>query len=319
MIELNKVYNMDNLELLKQMEDESVDLIYCDILYNTGKKFKDYDDNLGSPQEAIEWYKPRLIEMKRVLKDTGNIVLQCDDNLSHYLKVEMDNIFGLNNFKNEIIWLRTNSGKTVSKNLQKDIDKIIWYSKTNNHTFNKVYKPISENTKKMYSKDDGDGRGKYASETLQKPSNPTIGTKYDYVDNNGKVWKCPKKGWRMVESKLKALENDNRLILTGKTLRAKSYWNERVSEGKVANNLWDDIDNINSRNNEVVGYDTQKPKSLLERVINMLSNEGDTVADFFCGSGTSLVVAKELNRKYIGCDINPRAVEITNKRLEEIN
>ena len=108
-MELNSVYCMDNLELLKQLEDESIDLIYCDILYNTGKKFKDYDDKLGTPQQAIEWYRPRLIEMKRVLKDTGNIVLQCDYNLSHYLKVEMDNIFSLNNFKNEIIWLITNA------------------------------------------------------------------------------------------------------------------------------------------------------------------------------------------------------------------
>lgn len=318
MMQLNKVYNMDNLELLKQMDNESVDLIYCDILYNTGKKFKDYEDNLGTPQEAIEWYKPRLVEMKRVLKDSGNICVQCDDNLSHYLKVEMDHIFGIDNFKNEIVWLRTNSGKTVTKNLQRDIDKIIWYSKSQNNTFNKVYKPISENTKKMYSKDDKDGRGKYASETLQKPSNPTIGTKYDYVDNNGKVWKCPKTGWRMVEEKLKALENDNRLILTGKTLRAKTYWNERNSEGKLANNLWDDIQNINARSSEVVDYDTQKPKELLLRIIHMLSNEGDIVVDFFCGSGTSLVVAKELNRKYIGCDINPRAIEITNKRLNGI-
>ena len=86
-IELNKVYCMDNLELLKQMDSNSVDLIYCDILYNTGKKFKDYNDNLGTPQQAMEWYEPRLIEMKRVLKDTGSIYLQCDCRLVHYLKV----------------------------------------------------------------------------------------------------------------------------------------------------------------------------------------------------------------------------------------
>ena len=103
-MELNKVYNMDNLELLKQLPSESVDLIYCDILYNTGKKFKDYDDRLGTPQEAIEWYRPRLKEMKRVLKNNGNILLQMDYRLVHYLKVEMDNIFGINNFINEIIW-----------------------------------------------------------------------------------------------------------------------------------------------------------------------------------------------------------------------
>ena len=102
-IKLNEIYCMDNLKLLKQMADESVDLIYCDILYNTGKKFKDYNDNLGTPQQAVEWYRPRLIEMKRVLKNGGNILLQMDYRLVHYLKVEMDNIFGIDNFINEII------------------------------------------------------------------------------------------------------------------------------------------------------------------------------------------------------------------------
>ena len=96
-MELNQVYCMDNLELLKQLPDESIDMIYCDILFNTGKKFKDYDDNLGTPQQAIEWYKPRLKEMKRVLSNKGSIYLQCDYRLVHYLKVEMDSIFGGNN------------------------------------------------------------------------------------------------------------------------------------------------------------------------------------------------------------------------------
>jgi len=93
-VEINKVYCIDNLELMEQMDGNSVDLIYSDILYNTGKKFDDFDDNLGSPQEAIEWYKPRVREMHRVLKDTGSIYLQCDSNLVHYLKVEMDRVFG---------------------------------------------------------------------------------------------------------------------------------------------------------------------------------------------------------------------------------
>ena len=127
--ELNKVYCMDNLELLKQMDDNSVDLIYCDILYNTGRKFKDYDDNLGTPQQAMEWYRPRLIEMKRVLKDTGSIYLQCDYRLIHYLKIEMDNIFKVENFINEIIW-KYGLGGSGKKSFSKKHDNILFYSKS---------------------------------------------------------------------------------------------------------------------------------------------------------------------------------------------
>lgn len=100
---INKLFNEDNLELLRKLPDKCIDLIYCDILYNTGKKFNDYDDNLGTPKEAIEWYKPRLLEMMRVLKDTGLVYIQCDYNLSHYIKIELDNIFGVNNFRNEMV------------------------------------------------------------------------------------------------------------------------------------------------------------------------------------------------------------------------
>ena len=134
---LNKVYCMDNLELLKKIPNESIDLIYCDILYNTGKKFKDYDDKLGTPQEAMEWYRPRLIEMKRVLKDTGSIYLQCDYRLVHYLKVEMDNIFGISSFRNDIIW-DYNRWTGLSKNkLQSMHDNILFYGQ--NNIINRLY------------------------------------------------------------------------------------------------------------------------------------------------------------------------------------
>ena len=258
-MEFNKVYCMDNLELLKQMEDESISLIYCDILYNTGKKFKDYNDNLGSPQEAMEWYKPRLIEMKRVLKETGSIYLQCDYRLVHYLKVEMDNIFGLDNFINEIIW-KYGLGNANSKNkyLTKH-DNILFYSKTNNYIFNNIRGVVT----------------------------PQMKAKYCHEDENGKY-----------------------MISKGKKYYLKG--------GKKIEDVIE-ISNMSATSKERVGYDTQKPKDLIEIFIKQSSNENDVVADFFCGSGTSLVVAKELGRQYIGCDINPRAVEITKNRIEEIS
>lgn len=250
---INKVYCMDNLELLKQLPDESIDLIYCDILYNTGRKLKDYDDNLGTPQQAMEWYRPRLIEMKRVLKETGSIYLQCDYRLVHYLKVEMDGIFGLNNFRNDIIWCY-NSPSNETKGFLKKHDNILRYSKSNNFIFNKdeIRIPYNKETIARYGR-----------------KSPGRGNKTEL----------------------------NRL-------------------GKIPEDWW--VISIIKNQSEKVNYVSQKPKALLTRIIKASSNEGDVVADFFCGSGTSLVVAKELGRQYVGCDINPRAVEITKQRIEDL-
>lgn len=267
-MELNKVYCMDNLELLKQLSDNSVDLIYCDILYNTGKKFKDYDDRLGTPKQAIKWYEPRLVEMKRVLKNTGSIYLQCDYRLVHYLKVEMDSIFGLNNFMDNIIWWHKRGGK--SKYLLKRYDDILFYSK------NKSCVKYNQQRGEKYNFNGKSGQGKLIMGYQGELPYPK-----ELVDriNNGK-------------SNFKLDIN-----------------------GSVLSNVWETtVETYHSRI-----YDTQKPKKLLERIIKSSSNENDVVADFFCGSGTSLVVAKELGRRYIGCDISQKAVEITNDRLTEGN
>ena len=252
-MELNKVYCMDNLELLKQLPNECIDLIYCDILYNTGKKFKDYDDNLGTPEQAIEWYRPRLIEMKRVLKYNGIIILQMDYRLVHYLKVEMDNIFDI--FINEIIWSYKSPSTFSKKHLSNKHDNLLVYSNSQKYNIN-----VDEI------------REEYAKSTI------------------------------------KQAERGN--IAFGKKTKIDA-------RGKFPTDVWQ-ISTLNSMAKERVGYDTQKPKKLLEKIIKGFSNKGDIVADFFCGSGTTMVVAKELGRQYIGCDINSRAVEITNERLEKL-
>lgn len=269
-MELNKVYCMDNLELLKQMDDESIDLIYCDILYNTEKKFRDYDDNLGTPYQAIEWYKPRLIEMKRVLKNTGSIYLQCDYRLVHYLKVEMDDIFGLKNFRNDIVWDKGFRGTEKKTFYQYSHDNILLYTKSDNYKWNSIKTSYADKDMKRYNK----------------------------IDDKGKKYALIK-----------------RKRTDGSVYYGKTYPNEK---GKKVDDVIRDIKTLSSTSKERTGYDTQKPKKLLELIIKASSNENDIVADFFCGSGTGLVVAKELGRNYIGCDLNPKAVEITNKRLELI-
>jgi len=236
------------------LPDNYIDLIYCDILYNTGKKFKDYDDQLGSPKDAMNWYRPRLIEIHRILKNCGSIYLQCDYRLIHYLKIEMDNIFGIHNFKNEIIW-HYKSMSNTKRFFPRKHDNILFYSKSDDYIFN------------------------YNNTTIQIPySEATI-----------------------KRSKTKAGFNNDQADY----LKSTTYLIEDV---------WDDISFLK---NGVV-YNTQKPKALLQRIIETSSNKGDIVADFFMGSGTTGEVALELGRKFIGCDIGERACEITKNRLDKL-
>lgn len=245
-MEINKVYKMDNLELLGMLEDNSVDLIYSDILYNTGRKFDDFNDNLGTPEQAVDWYRPRLNEMRRVLSNTGTIYIHCDYRLIHYIKVEMDRIFGIENFRNEIIW-HYNSAPRRKNDFGSRHDTILRYSKTGEYTFNEddVRVPYSNSAPRGYAKE--------------------------------------------------------------------KYYNDL---GKVMGDVWEI--NIIGQNDktERVGYNTQKPRELLEVIIKASSKKGDLVADFFAGSGTTGVVAKELERDYIMCDINERAVDLSNERLD---
>ncbi|WP_407310478.1 DNA-methyltransferase [Desulfosporosinus sp. SB140] len=252
---LNHIFCLDNLELLGQLPDSSIDLIYCDILYNTGKCFNDFDDNLGTIDQSLGFYRPRLKEMARVLKPTGSIYIHCDYRLSHYLKVELDNVFGINNFRNEIIWCYAGGG--IPKNdFPRKHDVILRYSKTDNYFYQPIYHPYSKGT---LQRGRTKVKGKYAEQGLRK-------------------------------------------------------------EGTPVNDWWDDIKPICSpTDKERIGYDTQKPKALLERIIKASSNVGDVVADFFIGSGTSLVIAKELGRNYVGCDINPRSIDVANQRLKGVN
>jgi DNA modification methylase len=152
----SKIYNCDNLNLMQQLPNNHIDLIYCDVLYNTGRKFKDYDDDLGTPQEAILWYKPRLIEMKRILKEGGTIHIHCDYRLVHYIKVKMDEIFGYNNFINEVIWCYRGGGVS-KKSFAKKHDSILIYAKNIKlSTYNVQYSEYSDASKKLINDRDGE-------------------------------------------------------------------------------------------------------------------------------------------------------------------
>lgn len=284
MVELNKLYCMDNLELLEQIPDESIDLIYSDILYNTGKRFKDFDDNLGTPQEAVKWYQPRIKEMHRILKSTGSIYIHSDFRLNHYMKILMDEIFGLSNFKNDIIWRYSVNYKADT--YPRDNDNILYYTKSDTYTYKQQYRESKKMEKRLKNVIHKEGNKLYYYQGRNLKGSPYI---------------------RKLRHKDFVLTNS-----------LEDYFTKREYTGVRVSNVWDDIGFV-ARGNESVGYDTQKPTKLLERIIKSSSNKGDVVADFFMGSGTTIEVAKELGRNYIGCDINPRAIELTKERLSKIS
>ena len=247
-----KIECCDNLELMSQMQDSTVDLIYCDILYGTGRKFKDYQD-LKPKREIIEaHYLPRIKEMYRVLKDTGSIYLQMDYKISHWIKLILEEIRFI--LQNEICWQYGLGNNNKKHNWQNKHDTILFWTKKNTYIWNDMRGEITKQMKAKYCHKDEIGH---------------------YMMSYGK----------------------------------KYYLNG----GKRMSNVWN-LANLSATDNERLSYDTQKPKALIERIIKASSNEGDLVADFYAGSFTTAEVCKDLNRNFIGCDINPRAVEIGKKR-----
>ncbi|MBU4320075.1 MAG: site-specific DNA-methyltransferase [Nitrospinae bacterium] len=278
-----------------------VKLIYIDPPYNTGSDSFKYNDSFNH-STWLTFMKNRLEVARGLLSKEGSIFIQIDDNEQAYTKVLCDEVFGRDNFKAQISWLRSSSGKTVSRNLPSDVDYLIWYSKSESYDFFPVYTALSPTTIAMYNKDDKDSRGKYRLYPLQKTGGPGPETTYDYKDNKGKIWKCPAKGWRMKFGKLKALENDGRLYIDGKTIAEKAYWNERENEGRLANNLWDDIYNLQGSNSEKIDFTGQKPENLIKRVVELVTKESEIVLDFHLGSGTTCAVAHKMGRQYIGIE-----------------
>ena len=312
---IQEVIQGDNLEVMQEIPDNTVDLIYCDILYGTGRNFDDYKD-LPAKREVIEeHYYPRLKEMYRILKDTGSIYLQMDCGVSHWIRVIMDEIFGYKNFMNVIRWKRGRGIKNMN-NFSDVIDEIIIYNKSNSYTFNPQYQELSDLSIKRYNKVDGNGY-KYMLTNIQSKKSFRFEGDKRYL--NGKEYINKKGlGWDWTQDTLDHRVKNEGYIFeetdNGNDISYRRYLCNSL--GKQINNLWDDIPIYVSTVNL---YDTQKPEKLLERIIKASSNEGDIVADFYCGSGTTAVVAKKLNRNFIVCDMQEKAIEITNKRLNEIN
>ena len=262
--------------------------------------------------------KNRLEVAKELLSEEWFIFIQCDDYEQWYLKVLMDEIFWSDNFRNSIFWHRTYAGKTVSKNLPWNVDIIHFFSKNNNVNINNVTTELTDKDIKSYTKDDNDWKWKYTTVSLQKTWWPWPKTSYDYIDNNWKIWKCPKKWWRMIEEKLKNLENSNRLYINNNTIREKYYLKERKKIWKQIDNFWSDIWNMNRWSDINYWLTWQKPEKLIKRIIELWTKPWDLVLDFHLWSWTTTAVAHKMWRQYIGIEQMDYIEDITIERIKKI-
>ena len=250
----------------------------------------------------------RMIELHRVLKPTGSIYLHCDPTASHYLKLLLDAVFGPERYQSEITWQRTSSHND-SKRFGQVRDIILYYSKTGDRIWNPVYVPHDEKYVSNFYRHQ-DERGQYRLHEIIRTASmgPRPNLAYEYKGYT------PQWGWRMEKDKLAALDEEGRLVWsnTGRPYR-KTY----LPPGQLPTNLWSDIGNVSAQAKERLGYPTQKPEALLERIINASSNEGDVVLDPFCGCGTATVAAERLNRRWIGIDITHLAITLVRHRLRD--
>ncbi|GBD54921.1 site-specific DNA-methyltransferase [Microcystis aeruginosa NIES-298] len=249
----------------------------------------------------------RIVEIHRVLKSTGSFYLHCDPTASHYLKIVLDTVFCSQggDYIAEITWERT-SAHSDSKTFANTTDVIFLYSKRI-LMFNQQFKPYSEEYLKKYYKHQ-DGRGRFLDRDLTAGGLSGGGYNYD--------WKGIKKLWRCPIETMQKYEEQNKLYYTRNgTPRLKQYLEEMP--GVPLTNLWNDIPPINSQASERLGYPTQKPEALLERIIKASSNKGDIILDAYCGCGTTIAVAERLERNWIGIDITYQSISLMLKRLED--
>ncbi|MEQ1495205.1 MAG: DNA methyltransferase [Novosphingobium sp.] len=260
----------------------------------------------------------RLIELHRVLKPTGSLYLHCDPTASHYLKLLLDGVFGARNFRNEITWKRT-STHSDSKTWSRVSDIILYYTKGREFIWNTPRNEHSDEYRATkYRYDDEDGLGLYRLHDMTSP-NPRPNMMYEWEG-----FPFPPKGWRFKRETMLELHEDNRIVYPrakdgsydhSKRPQLKRYLSEM--EGGVMGSVWTDISPINSQAQERLGYPTQKPLALLERIIAASSNEGDVVLDPFCGCGTAVHAAQKLGRQWLGIDVTHLAVSLIEKRMKD--
>ena len=307
-LEPNRLFWGDNLHVMRQLPGESIDLIYIDPPFFSGKQYnvifgdqnelRSFSDiwEGGLPGYLI-WLNARLYEMKRLLKKTGSINVHCDWHASHYVKVEMDKIFGHDKFMNEVVWHYGGRGaKAIARKFPRNHDVLLFYTRDGRgHNFERQY------LERQVTLEEAKQRG------LRQ-------------DEEGRWFKTAPRGDYTDES-VSRLESEGRIHRTRTgSIRVKYFLKERagvIVEEVLVGDTWQDIPDAMHIGKERIGYPTQKPEALLERIIKASTNEGDTVADFFCGGGTTAAVAQRLGRRWIAGDQSRVAVAIAADRLTQ--
>ena len=350
------IWTGDNLDILRGLNSESVDLIYLDPPFNSnrnyaapvgsraaGAAFKDtwtlsdldtawmglIADEQPAMYKVIEtaglthgkgmqsylcMMAVRLLEMRRVLRDTGSIYLHCDPTASHYLKLLMDSIFGAANFLSDIVWKRTSAhsdSKQGRRQHGRIHDSLLFYSKGDSWTWHSLYTEYDQTyVDQFYRHIEPESRRRFRLDNLTGPGGAAKGNPQYEVMGVTRYWRYSRE--RMAE-----LIEKGRVVQTkpGAVPQYKRYLDEMP--GVPLQDQWIDINPIQARSKERIGYPTQKPLALLERIISASSNPGDVVLDPFCGCATACVAAEKLGRRWVGIDISEKAVELVNMRLRE--
>lgn len=274
-----------------------------------------YRDTWGKGNDSfLSMIFERLQMMKDLLASDGSIFVQCDWRVNSTLRKALDEIFGDENFCNEIIWKRKTGSSsqigTKTKRFGHDTDSILYYRKSDTNIFNPQYgEQDPEYIKKFYRHKDPDGRIYRIADLANPAPRPTL--RYEY-----KGYQPPKNGWAISLQKMQEWDQTGRLVFPKKQdgrIQRKRYLDEL--QGKPISNLWDDIGQLASQSNERLDYPTQKPEALIERILSTASNKGDIVCDFFVGSGTTASIAEKMGRKWICSDLGKFSIHTARKRL----
>jgi DNA modification methylase len=319
------IYCGDCLQQLQRLPDACIDLIYIDPPFNSNRNYevfwgetkekRAFEDRHASTAAYIDFMRPRCVQLARVLKPTGSFYYHCDWHASHYVKVMLDQIFGENNFQNEVVWKRSDAHSDAKQGAQhygRIHDSIFFFTNGTKYIFNTIYTPLPESTAEKWYKHVEPETGRRYNMADLTAAKPGGDTKYEWRGHRPPASRY----WAYSKAKMGDFERQG-LIVCSSSGRPymKRYLDD--SKGVPLQSWWDDIHMLRgiTRNTERLGYPTQKPIALLDRIIRASSNPGDVVLDAFCGCGTALVAAQNLGRRWIGIDISPTACRVMAKRL----